>query len=183
MSMRSGLIFAHVLLCALAIGIGARVVFDLLVWRLTGRRLACFLRISLASSCIILFLRLHELLPSQKVAMIGVYTVGTVILAWRWFRMRGAWRPVFAFSVVAVLYLNIVALSIQYLDFTAVTCGFRPHLFRAAQLVLIIIFGVLGIATATRFSDCSKVWTKRNVRNFIRHSIDEKVQARKGPVQ
>jgi hypothetical protein len=181
--MWSGLIFTHVLLCALAIGIGARVVFDLLVWRLTGERLACFLRISLASSCIILFLRLHELLPSQKIAMIDVYTVGIVVLAWRLFRLRGTWRPIFALLVVTALYLNVVSLSIQCFDFTAVTCGFRPHLFRVLQLVLMIVFGMLGIATATRFSDYSKYWTKRNARNLVKHSIDEKVHAEKGPAQ
>jgi hypothetical protein len=43
--------------------------------------------------------------------MLLVYCVGVAVLAWRKFRLAGLWRPVFAFLLVAVSYLNVVSVS------------------------------------------------------------------------
>jgi hypothetical protein len=45
--------------------------------------------------------------------MLSIYCAGVVALVWRKFRLAGFWRPVFAFSIAAVLYLNVVSGSIQ----------------------------------------------------------------------
>lgn len=114
------LMFVHPLLCFLAIGFGSLTLFDLLSRRLSFAHLIWFMRCSLWSSLTALFAGgLHQLLPAQKVAMLVIYAAGLVILAWRAFHLRGAWRPTFGFAIVLLLYLNSLSLSIQILGVAA----------------------------------------------------------------
>ena len=45
--------------------------------------------------------------------MLSVYCSGAIVLAWRRFHFAGLWRPVFAFMIVAVLFLNVDSVAIQ----------------------------------------------------------------------
>ena len=110
------LMFVHLLLCFLAIGFGSLTLFDLLSRRFIFVHLIWFMRCSLWSSLSALFVGgLHQLLPAQQVAMLVIYAAGLVILAWRAFHLRGAWRPTFGFAIALLLYLNILSISIQIL--------------------------------------------------------------------
>jgi hypothetical protein len=80
--------------------------------------------------------------------MLSVYCAGAVVLAWRKFRLAGLWCPVFAFSIVAVLYLNVVSLSIRLFRYSAqfamasTESGSR---FEITQFFIASIFAVLGV--------------------------------------
>ena len=140
------LIFIHVLLCCLAIGFGSLALLGVLRKRFIVRQTIWFLRCSLGSNVAALFLSLHQLIPAQKVAMVSVYAAGVVILARCAFRLAGAWRPTFAFALTVVLYLNILALSIQMPAARANTWFiFQAALFTAALSI--------GTIAARRFTE------------------------------
>jgi hypothetical protein len=104
-----------------------------------------FLRCSLGSNIAVLFLSLHHLILAQMVAMVSVYAACLVILAWRAFHLTGAWRPTFAFALAEVLYLNILALSIQIPAVRAENW----FLFQAALFTAALSIGILA---ARRFT-------------------------------
>lgn len=147
------LLFIHVVLCTLAILSGAIVLWDLLSNRMLEQGTIFFLRCSLGSSITALFFQLNHLSPSQKVAMVSVYGAGLAILAWRKFHLRGAWRGAFAFTIALVLYLNILAISIQVFNYPETMNGLAPGIFRMSQFSLLAIFVFLGAVAATRFLD------------------------------
>src|SRR5208282_5751839 len=96
----------HILLGLLAIGSGAIVLHGVLKVELSRNRVTQFLRYSLVASVAGLLPLTPHLSPIQGICMLSVYCAGAVVLAWRKFRLAGLWRPVFAFFLVAVLYLN-----------------------------------------------------------------------------
>ena len=135
----------HVLLCCLAIGLGSHTLSGILSNRLIAQRTIWFLRCSLSSSVAVLFVNLHHLTPAQVVAIASVYAAGLVILAWRAFHFVGAWRPVFAFSLAIVVYLNIEELAVQI---PSVRGEVRPIL----QATLFTAALSIGALAAKRFS-------------------------------
>jgi hypothetical protein len=139
------LILFHVLLCCLAIGFGSLTLLGMLRRRLIVGRMIWFLRCSLGSNVAALFLSLHRLIPAQHVAMVSIYAAGLVILAWRAFHFTGAWRPTFAFALAIILYLNIVALSIQM----PAVCVETWFIFQTALFMAALSTGILA---ARRFS-------------------------------
>jgi len=139
------LISVHLFLCCLAIGLGAFTVRDLNLNRVSVPRMVWFLRCSLGSSFVVLPIQLHHLVPAQKVAMVAVYAAGVAVLGWRTFHLRGLWRDAFAFALAFLVYLNVLALSLQVLVFNATA-------FRFVQAVLFIAAVVLGVVSAKRFS-------------------------------
>jgi hypothetical protein len=80
--------------------------------------------------------------------MLSVYCAAAVVLAWRKFHLAGWWRPVFGFVIVAVLYLNVVSLSIQLLNhsslFATPATESGSH-FAIAQFFLASVFSALGV--------------------------------------
>lgn len=138
----------HVVLGMFAIGSGVIVLRGLLRVALSCNRVVRFLRYSLLASVAgILPLTRH---PSsiQGICMLSVYCVGTVVLAWRKFHLAGPWRSVFAFVIVAVLYLNVVSLSIRLFNhpplFAKVSAESVSN-FEIVQLCLAVSFAVLGV--------------------------------------
>jgi hypothetical protein len=135
----------HVLICCLAIGLGALTLSGILRNRLIVQQMIWFLRCSLSSSIAVLLLSLHHLIPAQVVAIISVYAASLVILAWRAFHFMGAWRPVFAFALAIVVYLNVEAMAIQIPSVRGTGWSiFQTALFTAAMW--------MGTLAARRFS-------------------------------
>ena len=138
----------HVLLGLLAIGSGAIVLHGVLKVRLSGNRVVRFLRYSLIASVAGLLPLTPHLSPIQGICMLSVYCAGAAVLAWRKFRLAGLWRSVFSLSVVAVLYLNVVSMSIRLFNYyplfsmESMDYGSR---FAIAQFFLASVFAVLGV--------------------------------------
>jgi hypothetical protein len=132
----------------LAIGTGAIVLRGVLRVTLSGHRLVRFLRWSLLASVAGLIPLTRHLTPIQGICMLSVYGSAAIVLAWRKFHLAGLWRPVFALSIVAVLYLNVVSMSIRLFNYyplfsmESMDYGSR---FAVAQFFLASVFAVLGV--------------------------------------
>jgi hypothetical protein len=151
----------HVVLGLLAIGSGAIVLRGVLRVALSCNRVVWFLRYSLIASLSGL-LPLPRHLPSiQEICMMmTVYCSAAVVLAWRKFGLAGLWRPVFALSLVAVLYLNVVSVSIQLFNHSllfAMTATESGSYFEIAQFFFASVFVVLG-ALSIRICHAQRVW-------------------------
>ena len=138
----------QVVLGLLAIGSGAIVLRGVLRVALSGNRVVWFLRYSLIAAFSGLLPLTRHLSPVQGICMLSVYCTGAVVLAWRKFCLAGLWRSVFAFFIVAVLYLNVVSLSIRLFRYSAqfamasTESGSR---FEITQFFIASIFAVLGV--------------------------------------
>jgi hypothetical protein len=138
----------QVVLGLLAISSGAIVLRGVLSVALSGNRVVWFLRYSLIAALVGLLPLTRHLSPMAEVCMLSVYCAGAGVLACCKFRLAGLWRPVFAFSIVAVLYLNIVSVSIRLFKHSSLfamasTESLSP--FRIAQFCLASVFAVLGV--------------------------------------
>jgi len=106
--------------------------------------LACSLLASLAGLLPFTF----RLAPIQQICMVTVYCSAVAIAAWLKFHLIGIWRPVFACSVTAVLYLDVLAGSVQLFAnsrlFATALAG-RFSVLQFIQFVFTVIFGVLGV--------------------------------------
>jgi hypothetical protein len=135
----------QVALGLLAIGSGAMVLRGMLREMLSGHRVVRFLERSLIASLACLLPLTPHLLPIQGICMLSVYCAGVAVLAWRKFRLAGLWRPVFAFFIVTVLYLNVVSVSIQVFNHSPSFATESGSHFEIAQFFLASAFAVLGV--------------------------------------
>ena len=138
----------QVALGLLAIGSGAIVLNGVLKVTLSGRRVVRFLECSLIASVAGLLPLTRHLSPIQGICMLSAYCAGAAVLAWRKFHLVGLWRPVFAFFIVAVLYLNVVCLSIQLFNHShliAMAATESGSRFGIAQLLLASAFFALEV--------------------------------------
>ena len=142
----------HIILGLLAIGFGAIVLRGVLRVVLSSNRVVRFLSYSLTASLVGLLPLNSQLSPTQGICMLTVYCSGVVVLAWRMFHLAGLWRSVFAFFIVAVLYLNVVSVSFllfnhsPLLAMASTESGLR---FEITQFSFATVFVVLGVL-ATR---------------------------------
>jgi hypothetical protein len=138
----------QVVLGLLAIGFGAIVLRGVLRVALSGNRVVWFLRCSLIAALAGLLPLTRHLSPIQGICMLSVYCAGAAVLAWRKFRLAGLWRSVFAFFIVAVLYLNVVSVSIllfKYPPVFVMAPAESGSLFEIAQFFFASVFAVLGV--------------------------------------
>lgn len=138
----------QVVLGMLAIGSGAIVLRGVLRDALSGNRVAWFLRYSLIAGMVGLLPLTSHISTTQGICMLSVYCSGAVVLAWRKFRLAGLWRSVFAFSIVAVLYLNVVFVSIRLFTYSAQFAMASKEFvsrFEIAQFCFASVFAVLAV--------------------------------------
>lgn len=137
-----------IVLGLLAIGAGAIVLRGVLKVALNGNWVVRFLRFSLFASLIGLLPLTRHLSPAQEICMLSVYCSAGIVLAWRRFHLAGLWRPVFALSIVAVLYLNVVSMSIRLFNYSPLASMESidsSSRFLIAQSLLALVFAVLGV--------------------------------------
>ena len=135
-----------------AIGTGAIVVRGVLKITLNSSLVIQFLDCSLIASVVGLLPLSRHLSTIQGICMASVYCAAIVFLAWHRFHLAGVWRPVFAFAVVAVLYLNVVSMSIQLLQHSSLSSaaagtGTHPG---PVQLLITLAFAPLGALAVQR---------------------------------
>lgn len=138
----------QVLLSMFAIVSGAVVLRGVLRAALSGCRVVRFLEFSLIASVAGLLPLTRLLSPTQGICMLSVYCAATVVLAWRKFNLAGPWLSVFVFFIVAVLYLNIVTVSIQLFNlspFSETAAAAAGSHFGIAQFFLASAFAGLAV--------------------------------------
>jgi hypothetical protein len=147
----------HVLIGLVGIGSGVVVVFGML----SGRRLdgwtALFLASTVATSVTGFGFPFDHLLPSHKVGILSLVVLAVAILARYAFHLRGAWRRIYAISAVTALYFNVFVLVVQAFLKVPALKALAPKQteppFLLTQLVVLVLFIVIGIMAAKRFHD------------------------------
>ena len=147
------LVWINLAFGVLAVGYGAIVLRGVLKGTLRGKWPKRFLACSLLASLAGLLPFTLRLAPIQQICMVSVYCSAVAIAAWLKFHLFGIWRPVFAFSVTAVLYLDVLSGSVQLftnsrLFATALAGPFSA--FHVIQFFFTVLFAVLGVLVARK---------------------------------
>jgi energy-converting hydrogenase Eha subunit C len=135
-----------------------------------------FLEYTVATGVTGLLFSIHHFMPVQKLSMLSVYASGIAVLAWRKFHLVGIWRSIFAFTTTFVLYLSVVVAINQAfeltLQFTALATRQAVLTFLFTQLLVTVLFVVIGILAVKRFHS-SRSTHFENYRNRYWHFRDQ----------
>ncbi len=145
----------HVLISLAGIGSGFIVVYGLL----TGKRLdgwtAIFLTTTVLTSLTGFLFPVEHLLPSHVVGAISLVVLAIAILARYALRLSRAWRWIYVVCAVLALYLNsFVAVVQSFLKIPALKAlapTQKEPPFLVAQLIVMVIFIVIGILGVKKF--------------------------------
>ena len=101
--------------------------------------------------------------PPRAVGVLSLILLAVAVAALYVFKLRGAWRWIYVITAMAALYLNVFVgiiqafLKIPSLHALAPTQSEPPFL--VTQLVVLVIFLVLGILAVIRFHPTAKTVT------------------------
>ncbi len=145
----------HVVLSLVGIFSGFMVLFGLLTAKALESWTALFLATTVLTSVTGFFFPATTLLPSHVVGIISLAVLAVALLALYVFHLVGAWRWLYVVCAMLALYLNVfvgVVQAFQKLSFLqplAPTQSEPPFLI--AQLVVLVLFIVLGAIAVARF--------------------------------
>ncbi|HEX4227706.1 MAG TPA: hypothetical protein VHZ07_03480 [Bryobacteraceae bacterium] len=145
----------HVVLSLVGIGSGLVVLFGLLTSRRFDGWTLLFLITTAATSVTGFLFPFHRFLPSHAVGILSLIVLCIAIVARYTFRLAGPWRTTYVITATIALYFNVFVLVAQMfqkipsLKALAPTQSEPP--FQLAQLVVLILFIVLGILAARKF--------------------------------
>ncbi len=145
----------HVLLSLLGIVSGFVVMAGFLSAKRSNGSTALFLATTVLTSVTGLLFPFHKFLPSHAIGIVSLLVLAVAIPALYVFHLAGAWRRTYVISAVIALYLNVFVLIAQFfmkipaLKALAPTQSEPPFL--GTQVVVMLIFIVLGILAAKRF--------------------------------
>ena len=145
----------HVVLSLVGIVAGAVVLRGMLGSRRRDGWAALFLATQILTSGTGFFFPHDRLLPSDIVGIISLAALAVAIIALYVGRLAGAWRWLYVSGAAIAFYLDVFVavaqafMKLPFLQAAAPTQSEPPFL--AAQLAVLAIFLVLGIAAARRF--------------------------------
>ena len=145
----------HVILSLIGIAAGFIVVLGLFASKSLDGWTALFLVTTVLTSVTGFFFPREQILPSHIVGAISLVVLGVAILAFYGYRLAGAWRWIYVVTALVALYLNVFVLvaqafqKIPALNKLAPTQSDPP--FIVAQLVVLIAFIAVGVATVKSF--------------------------------
>jgi hypothetical protein len=146
----------HVLISLIAIGTGFIVLYGLINGKLLSPWNAAFLVTTILTSLT------GFAFPNDKVTpgiILGVLSmiVLAIALALYAFHLRGGWRRTYAVTAMIALYFNVFVLIAQTFEHVPAFHALAPTgteaPFKAAQLLLLVLFAVLISAAAKKFRD------------------------------
>lgn len=95
------------------------------------------------------------ILPSHVVGGISLVLLAIAIAARYWKHLAGPWRPIYVWTAVPALYLNVFVLVVQLFlrvpGLIAVAPTQQSPAFATTQLVVLALFAILGRAAAGGF--------------------------------
>lgn len=145
----------HVLISLIGIGSGLIVLYGMLSSRALPRWTALFLASTIATSVTGFGFPFDHLLPSHKVGILSLALLALALAALYGARLAGGWRAAYVICAVASLYLNVFVLVVQLFEKVPALRGLAPTQkeppFLVAQLVVLLIFVVLGVRAVKRF--------------------------------
>jgi hypothetical protein len=145
----------HTIISLIGIATGLVVVYGLLNNNKMESWTAAFLLTTVLTSVTGFGFPFSRLLPSHIVGIISLVVLAPAILAYYWFKLAGFWRLVYIVCGLIALWFNCFVavaqafMKIPALSALAPTQGEPPFLI--AQIVVLIIFIVLGFLAVRRF--------------------------------
>jgi hypothetical protein len=145
----------HVVISLVGIFSGFVVLYGLLTAKPLECWTAIFLTSTVATSVTGFFFPVHHFMPSHAVGTISLAVLAVAIYALYTRRLAGGWRKVYVISAILALYLNVFVaivqafLKVPTLNALAPTQTEPP--FKLTQLVVLVVFVVLGVIAAIRF--------------------------------
>lgn len=149
------LTLVHVVLSLAGIGAGFVVLFGMLTAKRLDGWTKFFLWTTVATSVTGFFFPFHRLLPSHIVGIVSLIVLAIAIRTYSRLHLPGAWRKTYVISAVIALYLNVFVsiaqlfLKVPALKALAPTQSEPP--FQITQLVVLVLFIVLGALAVKRF--------------------------------
>ena len=104
---------AHVVISLIAIAAGIIVMFGMVESKRMPFLTAIFLLFTIATSATGFLFPFTDLLPSHKVGILLLVLLAIAVLALYAFKLRGAFRWIYAITALLSLYLNVFVLIIQ----------------------------------------------------------------------
>ena len=131
------------------------VVFGLLGGKRLDGWTGVFLLTTVLTSVTGFFFPFHQFLPSHAVGIPSLIALALALFALYGRHLAGAWRRVYAVNAVIALYLNVFVLIAQLFDKVPALKAMAPTKlgppFKVAQLVVLVLFAVLGIFATIKF--------------------------------
>jgi hypothetical protein len=146
----------HVALSLAGIGAGFVVLFGMLTAKRFDGWTKLFLWTTVATSVTGFLFPFHRLLPSHIVGIVSLMVLVLAIRAHSRLYLSAGWRKTYVIAAVTALYLNVFVLVAQLflkvpaLKALAPTQSDPP--FQIAQIVVLLLFLVLGTLAARKFS-------------------------------
>jgi len=145
----------HVLLSLIGILAGFVVVAGFLTAKRRDNWTALFLSTTVLTSITGFLFPFHKFLPSHAVGIVSLLVLAVAVPALYVFHLAGPWRLTYVIGSVIALYLNVFVLVAQLfmkvpaLKALAPTQSEPPFL--GTQVVVMLVFIVLGVLAAKRF--------------------------------
>jgi len=145
----------HVLISLVGIGSGLIVAFGFLNGKLFSGWNHLFLTTTVLTSVTGFLFPVEHILPSHKVGTISLAILAIAIAALYLFHLARRWRAIYVVTAIMALYLNCFVgvvqsfLKVPALHAMAPTGTEPPFLF--AQIIVLILFVVLGVLATKRF--------------------------------
>jgi len=145
----------HVVISLVGIASGLVVLFGLL----GGKRLAGWTGLFLATTAVTSLtgfgFPVEHFLPSHGVGILSLVVLAVAIVALYARHLAGPWRRIYVIGAVVALYLNVFVAVVQSFEkvpaLRALARTQSEPPFAIAQLVVLVLFVVAGIAAARRF--------------------------------
>ena len=156
----------HVLLSLIGIVAGLVVLYGLLTAKALPAWTAWFLTTTVATSVTGFFFPYHGFKPSYVFGILSLLALALAIAARYRHELIGGWRKTYVISAVVALYLNVFVLFAQsFMKVPALKAlaptGSEPP-FLVTQLVVMVLFVVLGFRAVAKFRDAgSQLESKR----------------------
>ncbi len=145
----------HVVISLIGIGSGLIVLFGMLSAKRLDSLTALFLVTTVLTSVTGFGFPVEHLSPAHKVGIISLVVLAIAILARYAFHLAGKWRWIYVVTAAIALYLNTFVLVVQSFQKVPVLKAMAPTQteppFLVAQVVVMLIFIVLGIFSVKKF--------------------------------
>jgi hypothetical protein len=145
----------HVVISLAGILAGFVVVYGLITAKRLDGWTSVFLWTTVLTSVTGFFFPFHKLLPSHILGVLSLIVLAIAIFARYSRKLAGGWNRAYAISAVIALYLNVFVLVAQLFMKVPALKALAPTQteapFKVAQLVVLVLFVVLGILAAVRF--------------------------------
>jgi hypothetical protein len=145
----------HVVITLIAIGSGLIAVGGMFASHKLPGTSALFLFTTILTSVTGFLFPIHGFTPALGVGIVSCVILAVALFAYYSKHLTGAWRLIYVVTAVASLYLNVFVLVVQSFIKVAALNALAPTQseppFVIAQIVVLLIFVLIGIAAAIKF--------------------------------